>query len=672
MAETRPAHSRRASTAIHFSLPATIGLGLALTVLAVVASWWAQDKMDRFFFLWPVHMVVLATLSVAWGTDILPRGRAVWGLVFAQFVLILTTIVAIHGWADGWSLHWALSTVALALALGVVLRLAMQKLWYPPTPVALSFALSAALAAAVVLVLIGGVPTFRSTGDEFQPHLAFILLVFVQNSVGLLVLGLLHYPSGRESLPNAPHLPWQIAGIVLLVVGATVLPHYAPDLPPEWMLLVPALWAGLVLRYRQALILMALVVAFIILSNYVIAPPTGNDDELAYRAFIQTVIVSAGTLLLVILRQRREETLIVLRQERSAARAEAMVQSTVLESMSEGLVLVDQDGMVLFHNAAAVRLLGKKFSLDRPTSWVGFFGLLTPDGGGSLADSEEYRASVADGQASTETLMAGRPDEVTGEMCILLLSIRPVTRADPPRRLLLIRDVTEQQQRQEQLLGFAQTVAHDLKSPMAGIDMWMNRLGAALADDDLTASRESLAWLHRGSARLRKVIDDWLAFTVTRHSELQPVSLSLLQLVEQTLDGATEVSPDHIPIIELDLEHRVQADEHLIRQLLANLVQNAIKYTPEDRPPHLRISSHAGDEGWVIVEVADRGRGIPVTEQESVFREYMRSNRDAAVADGHGIGLALCREAVERHGGWIRATGNPYGGATLVFTLPRA
>lgn len=665
------ARNRRASPAIGLSLPVAVGIGFLCCAVALAVSLSAQVRIDRLSFLWPVHMLVLANLSLVWGTGIMPRGRAVWWLAGAQLALLAAAIIDVHGWSGGWSIYWAVFNVGIALGLGVVLRLALHQQWYPVTPRDLLFGLISILAAAITLVVTGATPLLVPADLGFANYLTFILLIFVQNAVGLLLLALMHYPAGREPLPNAQHLPRQVTGIILLSVGATALPAFFSDLPPVWMLLIPSLWAGLVLRYRQALALMALTMVLVVFSTYVLPTATGVNNGATYRAFVQTlaVLVGSKTLVLVMLRQMREEAVIVLRQERSAARAEAAVQSTVLEAISEGLVLVDHDGEVLFHNQAATHLLGREWPRARPASWINYFGLLTADGNRPM-DEAEARRMRAVSEQTIETLHAVLPDKITGEQRSLLITTRAVGGARFPRRLILIRDITEQQQRQEQLLGFAQTVAHDLKSPMAGIDMWMNRLDTALADDDLVASKQSIEWLHRGSARLRKVIDDWLAFTVTRHSELQPVPLSLLHLVEQTLDGATDVSPDRIPIVELDLTHRVQADEHLTRQLLANLVHNAIKYTPDDRRPHLRISSREGDEGWVIVEVSDRGRGIPITEQEAVFREYMRSNRDAAVADGHGIGLALCREAVERHGGWIRATSNPYGGATLVFALP--
>lgn len=163
---------------------------------------------------------------------------------------------------------------------------------------------------------------------------------------------------------------------------------------------------------------------------------------------------------------------------------------------------------------------------------------------------------------------------------------------------------------------------------------------------------------------------NWFAVTLTRHSELQPTVLPLKRLVEQALDAANEVRPERAPVVHLDLAHKVRADEHLTRQLLSNLVNNAIKYTPEDRRPVLTISSRKEEPDWVVVEVADQGRGIPEEDLEAVFHEYVRSNRDAAVADGNGIGLALCRETVHRHGGWIRAENNKEGGASLVFALP--
>ena len=107
------------------------------------------------------------------------------------------------------------------------------------------------------------------------------------------------------------------------------------------------------------------------------------------------------------------------------------------------------------------------------------------------------------------------------------------------------------------------------------------------------------------------------------------------------------------------------ADPGLLRQLLDNLVGNAIKYTAPDQQPWVQIRSEADDEpGWIRVEVVDRGVGIPEGEEELIFEEFHRGPQEGRSA-GTGLGLALTRRIVALHGGHMRARRNPEGGSTF-------
>nr|WP_239320528.1 ATP-binding protein [Planomonospora parontospora] len=107
----------------------------------------------------------------------------------------------------------------------------------------------------------------------------------------------------------------------------------------------------------------------------------------------------------------------------------------------------------------------------------------------------------------------------------------------------------------------------------------------------------------------------------------------------------------------------------MIRQLLTNLIGNAIKYTPPGHAAHVDITGTRTGDGRVCVEIADRGIGIPPGEHQAIFAGFHRA---ATGYTGTGLGLAICQRIVERHGGTITATDNPGGGARFTFTLPTA
>jgi len=123
--------------------------------------------------------------------------------------------------------------------------------------------------------------------------------------------------------------------------------------------------------------------------------------------------------------------------------------------------------------------------------------------------------------------------------------------------------------------------------------------------------------------------------------------------------GATVVVPPDLPV--------VAGDPTLVRQLMQNLIGNAIKYRHPDRPSRVEVSARPDGGGW-LVRVTDNGLGIPVGQRERVFEMFARVN--GTIGTGHGVGLSTCQRIVERHGGRIWADARDGGGTVVSFTLP--
>ena len=107
-------------------------------------------------------------------------------------------------------------------------------------------------------------------------------------------------------------------------------------------------------------------------------------------------------------------------------------------------------------------------------------------------------------------------------------------------------------------------------------------------------------------------------------------------------------------------------DDVLIEQVLINLIDNALKYTPAESP--IEVTAEDGG-GTVLIEVADRGPGLPPGEERRIFEKFHRAEAGPTVR-GAGLGLAICRGIVHAHGGRIWAENRPGGGVTVRFTLP--
>ena len=110
------------------------------------------------------------------------------------------------------------------------------------------------------------------------------------------------------------------------------------------------------------------------------------------------------------------------------------------------------------------------------------------------------------------------------------------------------------------------------------------------------------------------------------------------------------------------------ADPAMLRHVLDNLIGNALKYVQAGRAARIDVTAVPDTGGWIRVEVADRGIGIPDVDKADIFESFHRSETAAGYA-GTGLGLAICRRIVERHGGAIGVTDNPGGGTRFHFTL---
>ncbi len=213
------------------------------------------------------------------------------------------------------------------------------------------------------------------------------------------------------------------------------------------------------------------------------------------------------------------------------------------------------------------------------------------------------------------------------------------------------------------------SVSHDLRTPLASIT------GAAstLLDNgerlDAATRRDLLEALHEESDRLNRLVQNLLEMTRLEAGALVPRTAwhSIEEVVGAALGrfGKTLAERPVTTRIPADLP-LVPMDDVLIEQVLVNVIDNAIKYTPDGTPIEVG-AENAGHE--VIVEVADRGPGLPPGEERRIFEKFHRSDRPPSER-GAGLGLAICEGIVRAHGGRIWAENRPGGGVAIRFSLP--
>jgi two-component system, OmpR family, sensor histidine kinase KdpD len=212
------------------------------------------------------------------------------------------------------------------------------------------------------------------------------------------------------------------------------------------------------------------------------------------------------------------------------------------------------------------------------------------------------------------------------------------------------------------------SVSHDLRTPLAAITGAVSTILQDGARLDSGTQRDLLESVHEEAGRLNRLVQNLLEMTrlesgaVQLRKELHPpeeIIGAALGRLSKGLAGrrvTTKVPPD-LPLVPMD--------DVLIEQVLVNLLDNAIKYTPAGSP--IEIIATATDRN-LTMEVADRGPGLPPGTEERVFEKFYRADRIAA--GGAGLGLAICSGIVRAHGGRIWAQNLPGAGVAFLFTLP--
>jgi signal transduction histidine kinase len=224
-----------------------------------------------------------------------------------------------------------------------------------------------------------------------------------------------------------------------------------------------------------------------------------------------------------------------------------------------------------------------------------------------------------------------------------------------------------------ELEQFASVASHDLQEPLRKVQSFGDQLEQRFAADLPPEARDYLRRMRSSANRMSTLIEDLLVFSrvTTRPQALREVDLTetAREVVAADLDGLVRENHASVHIGALG---KVEADALQMRQLLQNLIANGLKFHRPGVAPEVRVEPVAcARPGYVAFAVADNGIGFDMRYAERIFRVFERLHpRD--VYTGTGIGLALCRRIVERHGGEIAADGIEGEGARFTVTLPVA
>lgn len=285
----------------------------------------------------------------------------------------------------------------------------------------------------------------------------------------------------------------------------------------------------------------------------------------------------------------------------------------------------------------------------------------------------------ADQEACLERLRAGQTctyeamlKTKTGRRIPVQVSVRRVLIEEGDSLQWMLRDLTERKELDALREDMTSMIYHDLRSPLANIVSSLDMLAAMFPGEENEAVQSVLRIATRSTDRIQRLISSLLDINrleaghpIVSQQAVSPNSLiaEVLEMVRPMTDSRQQelVSrvPDGLPAIWVDVD--------MIRRVLLNLLENALKFTPFGG--HIEVGAGLED-GWVQIWVQDSGPGIAEVDQVRIFDKYTRLKTSEDGVSGLGLGLAFCRLAVSGHGGRIWVESQPGQGAKFLLTLP--
>ena len=391
------------------------------------------------------------------------------------------------------------------------------------------------------------------------------------------------------------------------------------------------------------------------------------------------------------------ETRNLLRERQVHAETEARraLLQLLLDELPSSVYLVrGQDAQLVLANHAATTLWGTSWPVGQPMAdflkqnGIRIFGI---DGRTFAPDEFATLRAVQHGETIRQHQEVIRhPDGTTlpvlvnavvldsSELSLLSSNITKYTNEDlVPVALVVHQDVTalkESERLKDDFIGIA---AHELRNPLAILKGFAQMLivqtargkGPALTEWQM----EALEGIDQATVRMVELIEDLLDVTRLQAGrlELSIVPTDMVALLHRVIPRLQITTEQHTLTLHSSLDHLVvEVDPRRIEQVLHNILNNAIKYSPSGGPIDIHISQEV-DTCGALISVKDNGIGIPTAQQARIFGRFIRAeNANVRGIGGTGLGLYLCRELIERHNGRIWFESIEDQGTTFYITLP--
>ncbi len=358
----------------------------------------------------------------------------------------------------------------------------------------------------------------------------------------------------------------------------------------------------------------------------------------------------------------------------------------ILGSIADGVVVADANGKFLLFNAAAELIVGIGATVTAPDQWSDRYGSYFPDAVTPYPSNELPLVRAMRGESVDAVEVFTRNANVPDGR-LLSITGRPLRGEDGTLQggVVVFHDITEHKRTQELIMQakeeaeraskfkdqFLSTMSHELRTPLNAV------LGFSglLADERYGPLNERqqryVSHIHSGGEHLLKLVSDILDLSKIEagRMDLAIESVPVANAFSEVLSALRPLAEKKSQILSQDAEPSlaVRADATRFKQVLMNLVGNAIKFTPEGGRIELLARLIAGQ---VRMEVRDTGPGIPPEEQKRIFEAFYRLRQTGKATEGTGLGLAITQRLVELHGGQLGLESQSGRGSCFYFSLP--
>ncbi len=343
---------------------------------------------------------------------------------------------------------------------------------------------------------------------------------------------------------------------------------------------------------------------------------------------------------------------------------EKSILETIAREMLTGAVALDSDGRVIYANKFFIASFSPGSSLDD----------IKGKGLAEFIADHRLRKIVSD--------FLGCPDECVGcdehakiefteDERSFDVRIVPLDEEHETSLILFFKDITEEKMVEAIKRDFVANVSHELRTPLASIKGYSETLLDG-AINNRESAREFLSIIDKNATRMSRLIEDLLVLSRVEGQQMQMVSevIDLCELVRSMVDGLKKQARDKGIGIVLDIEDGVPgvvADKGRVEQVMINLLDNAIKYTPEGGRLDVSVCVKAGE---AIVDVRDTGIGIPASDMPRIFERFYRVDKARSrELGGTGLGLAIVKHIIQSLGGRVWVESKPCECSVFGFAL---